>query len=451
MFNEPDRILIVDDDPATRRALKRIFRDDSIETRTAKSGREAIECLERESFSLVLTDLRMDDGDGLEVLRAARRLDPFTEVVIFTGYGSVESAIEAIKGQAFHYVMKPLHAGEVRYIAEQALEKRQLRLQVNNLKRRMESGLDRIIGHSPRILKIKRLVQQIAATDSNVLITGDSGTGKELVASAIHYLSSRADKRFLPINCASFTDELLSNELFGHEKGSYTGATVSRPGLLESADGGTIFFDEAGDMSPGMQSKLLRVIQERELLRVGGTRAIGVDLRIISATNKNLKKAMELGAFRKDLYYRLNVVPVRLPTLAERKEDIPLLVAHFLERFNQRSQKKVFGFTPKAMTVLTNYNFPGNVRELENIVERSAALARSEHIEEEDLPEDLREIEIFHIKRTSSNIKSIDELEQEYISWVLERTGQNKSRAAELLGINRASLYRKLKKTQFKD
>ena len=451
IINPFDHILIVDDDPVTRRALRRIFRNDSYEIRTAGSGRDAIALLERESFSVVLTDLRMDDVDGLEVLQAAKNLDPYIEVIIVTGYGSVETAIEAIKNKAFHYVTKPLRAGEVKHITEQALDKRRLRLQIDNLQKQTGEGLNRIIGTSPQILKIKRLIRQIAVTDSNVLITGDSGTGKELVASAIHGLSARASKRFLPINCASFADDLIANELFGHEKGSFTGAASSRPGLLESADGGTIFFDEAGDMSPGMQSKLLRVIQERELLRVGGVQAIPVDLRIIAATNKNLKKAMELGTFREDLYYRLNVVPIHIPTLAERQDDISPLANHFLDRFNHRSEKKVLGFSQEAMAVLISYKYPGNVRELENIVERSAVLARSDFIEAEDLPDDLREIEVFRFQKHSSPIQSIEEMEYDYISWVLEQTNFNKSKAAELLGINRASLYRKLKKAQFKE
>ncbi|RJO73121.1 MAG: sigma-54-dependent Fis family transcriptional regulator [Myxococcales bacterium] len=450
MQQETERILVVDDDAGTRKAMSRILRGEVMEVKSVGSGREALALLERESFSLVLTDLVMKEVDGLEVLAAAKRLDPDTEVIVITGFGSITSAVAAIKNKAFHYIQKPLHADELRNLVQQALEKRRLKLQVATLAPNGDSYLAGIIGESQKTLAVKRLIRQIAAADSNVLITGESGTGKELVALAIHKLSPRTEFKFLPINCASFTEELLANELFGHERGSFTGATTSQPGLLESANGGTIFFDEVGDMSLGMQSKLLRVIQERELLRVGGVKPISIDVRIIAATNKNLKKSMELGTFREDLYYRLNVVPIRMPALAERPEDIPRLVNHFLERFNLRSKKKVLGIDREAMEILCSYNYPGNVRELENIVEHAASLTGTEFIMACDLPEDLREIRVFTIKKDASQIKSMEELESEYMAWVLEQYGHNKSRAADALGINRASLYRKLKKSQFK-
>jgi len=280
---------------------------------------------------------------------------------------------------------------------------------------------------------------------------GESGTGKELVARAIHQASQRSDKGFFPVNCAAFTDELLANELFGHEKDAYTGATTAKPGILEHANGGTLFLDEVGDMPLTMQSKLLRVIQERELVRVGGVKPIPIDIRLVAATNRDLKKAMRMGTFREDLYYRLNVVPMHLPSLKERKEDIPLLANFFLKRFNQRAHREIIGFSREAMALLTHYSYPGNIRELENIVERAVALVVGEMIEVDDIPEDLREIEVFTIQKNQSQIQSLAELERDYIQWVLDQCHHNKSQAAKLLGINRVSLYRKLKKSQLRE
>ena len=450
-MKKKERILIIDDEHIARRALQRILGNKGYEIKTAANGKEALGILEKERFSLVLTDMVMGDIDGLDILSKTKKIDPDTEVIIMTGYGSVNSAIEAIKQQAFHYLEKPVRPEEVRLLVIRALEKRRLGLEVQNLREKLDSGFGKIIGESSKILEIKRLVRQIAASDSNVLITGESGTGKELIAKAIHKVSRRSSKRFLPINCASFTEELLANELFGHEKDAYTGATSSKPGLLENTNGGTIFFDEVGDMSLTMQAKLLRAIQERELIRVGGSRPVSIDIRIIAATNKDLKKAMSLGLFREDFFYRLNVIPIRLPSLSERKKDIPLLSQYFLNRFNIKSQKKISGFSKEAMEVLKSYDYPGNVRELENIVERAVSFAVAEIIGVEDLPEDLREIEVFKVKRDMLQLKSIQELENEYIDWVLEQCNHNKTRAAKILGIDRVSLYRKLKKNQIID
>jgi DNA-binding NtrC family response regulator len=311
--------------------------------------------------------------------------------------------------------------------------------------------LPSIIGSSPAILEIQRLIRQIAATESNVMIFGPSGTGKELAASAIHRLSRRAQKQFLPINCASFAEDLLANELFGHEKDAFTGATTMRPGLLETTDGGTIFFDEVGDMPLSMQAKLLRVVQERELIRVGGSKPIKIDVRIISATNKDLKLAMKHGTFREDLYYRLNVVPIEMPPLAERKEDIPLLAKHFLTRFNRRCDTKIIGFSKEAIDLLCTYEYPGNVRELENLVERSASLCRTEIIDVDSLPADLKELQVVSMKKSLQEVKTLQEVERDHIEETLSRFDQNKSKAAKALGIDRVSLYRKLKKSQIKE
>lgn len=450
-MKKKERILIVDDEHITRRALQRILGNRGYEIKTAANGKEALDILEKEQFSLVLTDMVMGAVDGLDILSKTKKIDPDTEVIIMTGYGSVNSAIEAIKQHAFHYLEKPLQPEEVRLLVARALEKRRLSVEVQYLRKKVDSGFGEIIGESSKLLGIKRLVRQIATSDSNVLITGESGTGKELIAKAIHKVSRRSSKKFLPVNCASFTEELLANELFGHEKDAYTGATSSKPGLLENTNGGTIFFDEVGDMPLTMQAKLLRVIQERELIRVGGSKPVNIDIRIIAATNKDLKKAMSLGSFREDFFYRLNVIPIRLPSLSERKEDIPVLSQYFLNRFNIKSQKNISGFSKEAMELLKSYDYPGNVRELENIVERSVSLTVAEIIGVEDLPEDLREIEAFKVKRDPLQLKSIQELENEYIDWVLEQCNHNKTRAARILGIDRASLYRKLKKNQIID
>jgi DNA-binding NtrC family response regulator len=339
----------------------------------------------------------------------------------------------------------------VRHLVERALEKRSLSAEVTTLRRIVDSADLGIIGNSPKIIALRQLIRHISRGEANVLVTGKSGTGKELVASAIHKLSARAARRFLAVNCASFTEELLANELFGHEAGAFTGANRAKAGLLEAADGGTVFFDEVGDMSLAMQAKLLRAIQERQLLRVGGSTPISIDIRIIAATNKDLKKAMHIGSFREDLYFRLNVVPVQLPTLAERRDDIPLLARHFLDRFNETAPRPIAGFSDPAMKVLTSYDYPGNVRELENLVARSASLARGEMIEVRDLPEDLLELETFTFEEPATQFKSLAEIELEYIRWVLARCDNNKSRAAEILGINRVSLYRKLRKSQLQE
>jgi DNA-binding NtrC family response regulator len=446
-----ERILVVDDDLGARKALRRILSQDGYAVRTVGSGAEAIAAMAREPFQVVMTDLLMEPMNGLEVLSRIKKIDADTEVIMMTGYGSVDGAVEAIKNKAFHYVEKPLRPKMVRHLVSQALEKRRLKGRIQLLEKQASRKDAQIIGKSPAILKISRLIRQVAVSDSSVLIMGESGTGKELVARAIHQASQRSDKGFFPVNCAAFTDELLSNELFGHEKDAYTGATTAKPGILEHAHGGTLFFDEVGDMPLTMQSKLLRVIQERELVRVGGVKPIPIDIRLVAATNRDLKKAMRLGTFREDLYYRLNVVPMHLPSLKERREDIPLLANFFLGRFNQCAHRGIIGFSREAMALLTPYSYPGNIRELENIVERAVALATGEMIEVDDIPDDLREIEVFTIHRNQSQIQSLADLEREYIQWVLDQCHHNKSQAAELLGINRVSLYRKLKKSQIRE
>ena len=418
---------------------------------TQSSGEKARELVSRQVFDVVLTDLLLDGIDGLEIMTQARLRDPETEVIIITGHGSLDTAIEATKKGAFHYLQKPIRPDDVRSIVRQAVEKRKLARRVRDLEQKMETDLPAIIGNSPAITAIKKLIRRIEGSDANVLITGESGTGKELAARSIHQTSRRKNNRFLAFNCASLTEELLANELFGHEKDAFTGATKTRPGLLESADGGTVFFDEVGDMSTAMQAKLLRAVQEKELLRVGATQTIPVDIRIIAATNKDLKNLCAAGIFRQDLYFRLNVISMRLPSLSERMEDIPLLASFFLKRSAMQAGKKIDGFSDEALGLLTRYPYPGNIRELENIIERATALAKGKRIETADLPPDLKEFNAFTYLRAAGGMKTLGDVEQEYIEWVLAQVSHNKSEAAKILGIDRVSLYRKLKRSAFKE
>jgi DNA-binding NtrC family response regulator len=445
-----ERILVVDDEQVALKRLVRLLEREGYEATGAETGDEALPLLEEARFDVVLTDLVMEGVDGLQVLEAAKKADPDVEVIVMTGYGSVDTAIEAMKRRAFHYIQKPLKSDEIKHLVDQALQKRRLGAKVMDLEQRLDAEEMGIVGHSPAIRELRALIRKVARLDSNVLITGDSGTGKELVAAAIHERSRRAGKEMIAVNCAGFTDELLGNELFGHEKEAYTGATTAREGVLEHASGGTVFFDEVGDMSPAMQAKLLRVIQQKEFLRVGGVKPVHVDVRIVAATNKNLKNAMEVGSFRQDLFFRLSVVPIHIPPLAERKEDIPALTRHFLGRVNAKLEDQVVGVTDAAMQLLCSYDFPGNVRELENIVERSASLCQGKLIDVGDLPPDLSELDVFTFKRDGGRLKSLKEIEQDYIRWVLERCGNNKTRAARALGIDRASLYRKYTRNQVK-
>jgi len=458
MVREPDRtesrpeqrrILIVDDEATALKRMKSIVEKLGYEAHTAASGNDALDLLKTFNFDLVLTDLVLDSVDGLSVLSFSKKVSPDTEVVIITGYASVDSAIEATKKGAFHYLQKPVRPAELQHIVEQALEKHGLKQRVRELEQESGHDFPDIIGNSSETQSVRSMIERMKHSEANILITGESGTGKELIARAIHRLSRRRKQRFLAFNCASFADELLANELFGHVKDAFTGASKSTPGLLESADRGTVFFDEVGDMSPSMQAKILRVIQEKELFRVGSSTPVPVDIRIISATNKDLKKLVEAGIFRQDLYFRLNVIAIRLPTLEQRKDDIPLLSLFFLKRASDRMDKHFDGFSEEAMGLLTNYSYPGNIRELENIVERAAALARGEKIESQDLPPDLRAFETITFQRNKSGMKSLSEIEEEYIQWILKQTGHNKTQAAQILGIDRVSLYRKLKKLEF--
>jgi DNA-binding NtrC family response regulator len=442
------RILVVDDEAIARENLEHILRKEGYDVATADSGMSALKKLANTEFDLVMTDLKMKQVDGMEVLARTREQCPDTEVVMLTAYATVATAIEAMQKGAYHYIPKPYKIDEVRMIAKRALEKKALKDELRVLKRDRyrRVGIPFIIGKSSKLQELVALVGQIAPTDCNVLIFGETGTGKELFARAIHHQSGRAEERFLAFNCGAFTEELLSNELFGHEKDAFTGATSTKIGLLEAANRGTVFLDEIGDMPPSMQVNLLRVIEERSLLRVGSTQPIKVDIRIVAATNKDLNKEVETGGFRKDLFYRLNVVSLHIPPLAERRDDVPLLAHHFLGRYAEAQKKSIKGFSDEAMEVLMNYEYPGNIRELENIVERAVVLCNEEEILAKHLPQELGQYALKVYRQASQRFPTLEENEVEYVSWVLKRVDGNKTRAAEILGIDRVSLWRKLKR-----
>jgi DNA-binding NtrC family response regulator len=445
---EIPRILIVEDEDLARKNLEHILGKIHCEIESVNSGVEALKRLQRKDFDLVITDLRMERVDGMEVLTRVKEGQPDTEVIVITGYATVDSAIEAMKRGAFHYIPKPYKIDEVRSLVGQALEKKRLKDEVRELREDLKSRerIPFIIGKSRKIQELIDTVKQIGPADCNVLIVGETGTGKELFARAVHVASQRSGKRFVAFNCGAFTEELLANELFGHEKDAFTGATSTKTGLFEAANGGTIFLDEIGDMPQTMQIKLLRVIQEKKIMRVGGTRSISVDVRVVAATNKDLKRLVEEGRFRADLYYRLNVVSLHIPALAERKDDIALLAHHFLEKYSRKTGKEIHGISDEMMKILMNYPFPGNVRELENIIERAVTLTTGDFLEARDLPEDLKMLHFRSTRPSARGFPTLEETERDYIRWVLSQTDGNKTKAAELLGIDRVSLWRKIKR-----
>ena len=443
-----DSLLVVEDEDIARRNLEHILKKEGYTVIAANSGAKALELLRHQDFDLVLTDLKMEKVDGMQVLAKSRELHPYTEVIMITGYATVDSAVAAMKEGAYHYIAKPYKIDEIRQIVGQALVKRRLQLENLELKESLKKAqpVPFIVGKNKAIIQVLKTIQQISSSDTNVLILGESGTGKELAAKAIHHLSPRSEKRFVAFNCGSFSDELMANELFGHEKGAFTGAVQEKKGLLQAADGGTVFLDEIGDMPMSMQVKLLRVLQEKELLRVGGVDPFPVDVRFIAATHRDLQKDVQTGHFRQDLFYRLNVIALQLPPLAERADDIPLLVNHFLAQKRRGMKKEIDAIEPEAMDLLCRYSWPGNVRELENIMERAVALKNGPVILVADLPDYIRNQSIETYRYHPSDIPTLEEQEKRYIQWVLERSEGNKTRAARVMGIDRVSLWRKLKR-----
>ncbi len=448
----PASVLVVDDDRAHRTMLRTLVGGWGYEIFEADDGAAAIEAVERRPFDLILMDIRMINVSGLEALEEIRVLNPAIPVILMTAYSSVETAVSALKKGAYDYLTKPLDFEKLRVTLQRASDHRRLREENRELRKRLGEQFDpgRIIGRSPSMARLLETVSQVAPSEATVLISGESGTGKELVAGAIHYNSPRREGPFVKINCAAITETLLESELFGHEKGAFTGAERRKEGKFFQADGGTLFLDEVSEMSLQMQVKLLRVLQEREFSRVGGEEVLKVDVRVVAATNRDLPQAIEEGSFRDDLYYRLNVVGLELPPLRDRREDIPLLCQHFLERFAEKNRKTIKGFTPEAMDGLIRYRWPGNVRELMNAVERAVVLARTDYLTAADFPMigpgDGKNGSEPEPAVAALGEQTLDNVERATILMTLEAVGGNKSEAARRLGITRKTLHSKLKK-----
>lgn len=442
------KILLVDDETAILDTLQILFRGEGYDVSVADSGPKALAALEDEKPDIVLTDIRMPGATGLEVLAEAREVDPEIAVILMTAQASLQSAVRAVNEGAYYYLQKPFANDELLAICRRAAEARQLRVENKRLKKEIKSrdrrAAERPTGVAARFVEVMELAETVAGTDSTVLISGESGTGKEVVARYIHTLSARSDEPFLSINCGALPESLLESELFGHVKGSFTGAVKDKDGLLVAAEGGTFFLDEIGEMSPSTQVKLLRAIQEREVIPVGSTKPVPVDVRIVAATNRDLEEEIGRGAFRSDLYYRLNVIQLRLPPLRERREDIPILATHFLDGHSLGAGHEL-RLTDEAMEVLADYDWPGNVRELENALERAVVVSKKSVIDSAALPERVREAPAPRLVATELPPNpTMEVVERAYILWVLESEGGNKTRAAEVLGIDPSTLYRKL-------
>lgn len=453
-MKEKSTILVVDDDRAHRTMLNTLIGGWGYAVSQADDGSSAIEKVKESSFDLILMDVRMVKVSGLEALEIIKAYNPAIPVIIMTAYSSVETAVEALKQGAHDYLTKPLDFDKLRLTIDRAMEHTRLKEENRLLRETLGQQFDsrNIIGKSPAMLKLLETVSQVAPSEATVLISGESGTGKELIAGAIHFNSLRKSSPFVKINCAAITETLLESELFGHEKGAFTGADRRKEGRFSQAHGGTLFLDEVSEMSLMMQVKLLRVLQEQEFNRVGGETTIKVDVRVIAATNKNLLEQIDVGAFREDLYYRLNVVELTVPPLMKRKEDIPLLAQHFLEVFAAKNQKEIKGFTPAAMDSMIRYHWPGNVRELMNAVERAVVLARSNYLDKTDFPfiqgalgDSNRQDSINPDAPLLQGDVPLEEIEKTAILTTLEAADGNKSEAARRLGITRKTLHKKLK------
>jgi DNA-binding NtrC family response regulator len=443
-----ERILVVDDEANARAALAELLREEGYAVETAGDGFKALPKLEEFEPDLLLTDLKMPGMDGIALMRKAHQADPQLAVIVMTAFGAVDTAVSAMRQGAADYLTKPLNLEELTISVERTLERRRLQRETGQLRQRLSERdrIERIVGSSPPMLKVFETVLQVAPSRASVLVTGESGTGKELVAAAIHQHSTRAAGPFVKLHCAALAESLLESELFGHEKGSFTGAAGRRDGRFQQADGGTLFLDEIGEISPAIQVKLLRFLQEREFERVGGNQTIKVDVRVVAATNRNLAHEVREGRFREDLYYRLNVVSIEMPPLRARPSDVPLLATRFLERYAAENEKTVKGFHADALDCLTHYGWPGNVRELENVIERAVVVCRGDEIQLGDLPE--------HLTRTSAVQRenglppipgtTLAEIERYVILKTLEHTGGSTSRAADLLGISARTIQYRL-------
>lgn len=439
------KLLLVDDNEESLRSLDLAFAKSGYMVLTATGGRQAIELLEAENVDVVVCDLKMPDVSGMEVLEAAQHISPPPAVILLTAYGTIESAVQALKAGAFHYLTKPVNLAELRIQVQRAMEHQNL-VKENALLRRQvgtRSGFEAIVGESSETKALIEQLRIIADTNATVLIEGESGTGKELVAQAIHKNSRRADKPFVPIHCGALCETLIESELFGHEKGAFTGALVKKPGLIELAEGGTLFLDEIGEIPLATQVKLLRFLETREFMRVGGVEPQRVDIRVIAATNRNLREEVEEGRFREDLYYRLNVVRVHVPPLRSRRTDIPVLISHYLREFGKVHGKPELSMAPEALQKLQAYHWPGNVRQLKNLIETLVIFAQSSVIGPESLPPEIVGGAAEQLPFTPG--MPLDELERQAILKTLEVTGGNRSKAAAMLGISRRTLIRRIK------
>jgi len=454
-------ILVIDDESVIRDGLQRILQGDRFEVETCKSGHIALERLQEKDFGLIITDLKMPGMNGIEVLKAVKALQPDIPVIMITGYATVDTAVEAMKNGAIDYIAKPFTPDQIHEKIERALELRTIMVDEIYLKKEISShhGFDSFVGESREMQKVYRRIIQVAPTDSTVLITGESGTGKELVARAIHRNSPRREQPFVAVDCTALAENLLESELFGHVKGSFTGAIQTKMGLFRVADGGSLFLDEISNISLATQAKLLRVLQERQVTPIGSTQPIPINIHLLAATNKNLKTMVANGTFREDLFFRLNIIPIELPALRERKSDIPLLVSHFLKKYTAEIGKEIRGIAPDALAFLEEYPFPGNVRELENTIERAVVLVEGDIISKDDLEladgeeqeatpggyvptsaEELKEMKR-HIRG-----KSVETIEKAFVMNALERNNWNVTRAAEETGILRPNFQGMLKR-----
>ncbi|EHO43004.1 sigma-54-dependent transcriptional regulator [Caldithrix abyssi] len=438
-------ILVVDDERSIRDSLEMVLKEEGYNVKTATDGKQALKLLEENNFDIMITDLKMPELDGIQLTKHCLQTYPQTSVIIITAYGSLETAIEALRVGAYDYILKPFDFDDVLIKVQNLIKHKELILENQALRREIHSRYDfsNIVGQSPQMKEVFKLIEKVAKTKSNVLITGKSGTGKELVARAIHYNSDRANKPFVAINCGAIVGTLMESEFFGHKKGSFTGAIRDKDGFFKIANGGTLFLDEVGDIPMHLQVKLLRAIEEGVIMPVGGTTPIQIDVRIIAATNRDLMKDIENGRFRDDLYYRLNVVEIKLPSLNERKEDIPLLVDHFIKKYNNELKRRVLGTDNETMRILMNYPWKGGIRELENVIERALILCEGEYITKSDLPPNMVREE--YLSAVPDRLKdAVAAFEKEHILNILRRTGNNKEEAAKLLDISLSSLYRKM-------
>lgn len=447
------KILVVDDEESMCKFMQIMLKKEGYCVSTSQDAPTALERIKSENYDLVIADLMMPEMSGLELLSQAKSANPDLDFIVMTAFASVDSAIEALKKGAFDYITKPFKVDEIKIAVRKSLEQKEIVHENVQLKKELKTrfDFDCFIGNSPEIVKLKKMAEKISISDSTVLIQGESGTGKELIARAIHYHSPRSNKPFITINCAALPENLLESELFGHVKGSFTGAIKDKEGLFKVADGGTFFLDEVGMTSSAIQAKLLRALEEKEVNPVGGTAPIKVDVRLIAATNADLEQEVKLGNFRADLYYRLHVIPLRIPPLRERKDDIKLLSSYFIREYCRKMQTEEKDITEEAMKRLLSCKWLGNVRELENALEHAVLLSKGSQITVEDLPQDIKEgREIDLVTETQPTTPMLETIEKAYIFWVLNQTGWQKSKAASILGIDSSTLYRKIEKYKLK-